>query len=243
MHAQRYKKGHQSSVYSLRLLHEPASVLQRPAASNISLLLPILPSTHISCYFIGPLLWLPVLPTLRVRKLGKIGKGRYMLEAAVRWRTEAGSCSNLVLQALDMECSPKLTTLPVGCTFSKWNNQSHFLPLFLWQNNIKSRLINVDKSHIVRKGLISLRWDWKHAQEGIKSLQSLLKNSSRWKQVDKLDKSVVSTLANTNVYWAEFCTEMVHQEVQVMRWNAFETSVANFWLKKQNWQHWHLFDS
>ena len=75
----------------------------------------------------------------------------------------------------------------------------------------------MDKSHIVRKGLISLRWDWKHAQEGIKSLQSLLKNSSRWKQVDMLDKSVVSTLANTNVYWAEFCTEMVHQEVQVMR--------------------------
>ena len=96
MHAQRYKKGHQSSVYSSRLLHEPASVLQRPAASNISLLLPILSSTHISCYFIGPLLWLPVLPTPIVRMLGKIGKIRYMLEAAVRWRTEAGSCSNLV---------------------------------------------------------------------------------------------------------------------------------------------------
>ena len=54
MHAQRYKKGHQSSVYSSRLLHEPASVLQQPAASNISPLLPILPSTHISCYFIAP---------------------------------------------------------------------------------------------------------------------------------------------------------------------------------------------
>ena len=69
-------------------------------------------------------------------------------------------------------------------------------------------------------GLISLRWEWNLAQEGIKSIQSLLKNSTRLLleadhvDNDKDDKSwrrrVAKTLTKTNVTLASFCTEMVH---------------------------------
>ena len=70
-------------------------------------------------------------------------------------------------------------------------------------------------------GLISLRWEWNLAQEGIKSIQSLLKNSTRLllegedqdSDVDDMDDKswrVAKTLTKTNVTWASFCTEMVH---------------------------------
>ena len=67
-------------------------------------------------------------------------------------------------------------------------------------------------------GLISLRWDWNLAQEGIKSIQSLLKNSTRLLDEDDVDdkddkarmRDIAETLTKTNVTWASFCTEMVH---------------------------------
>ena len=67
-------------------------------------------------------------------------------------------------------------------------------------------------------GLISLRWEWNLAQEGIKSIQSLLKNSTRLLDEDDVDdkddkarmRDIAETLTKTNVTWASFCTEMVH---------------------------------
>ena len=71
----------------------------------------------------------------------------------------------------------------------------------------------VKRSQYVQKGLISLRWDWDLAQEGIESLQSLLKNSARFlKKKEKDDsKTVAQTLSVTKVTWAHFCTQMVYQ--------------------------------
>ena len=92
-------------------------------------------------------------------------------------------------------------------------------------------------------GLISLRWEWNLAQEGIKSIQSLLKNSTRLLleadhvDNDKDDKSwrrrVAKTLTKTNVTLASFCTEMVHPtpyNTQV------ERVITRFlWQNKKSW--------